>query len=82
MTENQLKAFGFAGSNITYSEIVKFLQDLQNTLVLQAISATTQGEDRVHLCGQAEGINYALSSIIDMRNQALVMNGLTPEKSE
>jgi hypothetical protein len=82
MTEDQRTAFGFSGTNQTYSEIVKFLQSLQNTLVLQAISSSTQGEDRIHLCGQAEGINYALSAIIDMRNQALHMNGLTPDRTE
>lgn len=80
MTDNQKKAFGFSGTNILYSELIKFLQETQNTLVLQAINSATKGEDRVHFCGQADGINYILSALIDMRREARQLNGLTPEE--
>jgi hypothetical protein len=80
MTENQKKAFGFAGTSILYTELIKFLQETQNTLVLQAINSATKGEDRVHFCGQADGINYILSALIEMRREARLLNGLTPEE--
>lgn len=80
MTENQKKAFGFAGTSILYTELIKFLQETQNTLVLQAINSATKGEDRVHFCGQADGINYILSALIELRREARLLNGLTPEE--
>lgn len=80
MTENQKKAFGFTGTSILYTELIKFLQETQNTLVLQAINSATKGEDRVHFCGQADGINYILSALIEMRREARLLNGLTPEE--
>lgn len=80
MTDNQKKAFGFAGTNIVFSELIKFLQETQNTLVLQAINGATKGEDRVHFCGQADGVNYVLSALIEMRKEARKLNGLTPDE--
>lgn len=80
MTDNQKKAFGFAGTSVLYSELIKFLQETQNTLVLQAINSSTKGEDRVHFCGQADGINYVLSALIEMRREARKLNGLTPDE--
>jgi hypothetical protein len=47
---------------------------------LQAINSATKGEDRVHFCGQADGINYILSALIEMRREARLLNGLTPEE--
>ena len=80
ITENQKKAFGFSGVNLLFDEVLLFLQETQNTLVLQAINSATKGEDRVHLCGQADGVNYVLSALVDLRKQARVLNGLTPDE--
>lgn len=80
ITENQKKAFGFAGKNIVWSETLKFLQTIQETMMLQAISANTKGEDRIHFCGQTDAINYAISALIDMRKEARVLSGLTAEE--
>lgn len=80
ITENQKKAFGFSGNNIIFSEVVKLLQDIQNNLCLQAVAVSTKGEDRIHMCGQADAVNYVLSSLIDIRKQARILNGLTPEE--
>lgn len=80
ITEDQKKAFGFAGTNLVFTEVLKFLQDTQNALVLQAIANGISNEDRAHFCGQADGVNYVLSSLIELRKQARQLNGLTPEE--
>ena len=80
ITENQKKAFGFAGTSLVFSEVIKLLQETQNSLCIQAIAASTKGEDRIHLCGQADGVNYILSALIDLRKQARLLNGLTPDE--
>lgn len=80
ITENQKKAFGFSGTNIIWSELLKFLQETQETLMLQAISHTTRGEDRIHFCGQTDAINYVMSALIEMRKQCRQLNGLTPDE--
>jgi hypothetical protein len=80
MTENQKTAFGFAGKNLLWSEIVNHLNEVQTALTLQAISQSVKGEDRIHLCGQADAVNYVISSLINMRQEARRLNGLTPEE--
>lgn len=78
MTENQKQAFGFAGKNLLWSEIVNHLNEVQTSITLQAISQNTKGEDRIHLCGQADAVNYVISSLINFRQEARQLNGLTP----
>lgn len=80
MTENQSKAFGFAGKSLIWTEVLKFLQETQESLMLQAVSHSTKGEDRIHFCGQADAVNYVISALIDIRKQARALNGLTPEE--
>lgn len=78
MTENQKQAFGFAGKNLLWSEIINHLNEVQTALTLQAIAQSSKGEDRVHLCGQADAVNYIISSLINFRQEARQLNGLTP----
>jgi hypothetical protein len=80
LTQNQLKAFGFSGENLLWSELIKFLNETQQTLMLQAVASSTRGEDRIHFCGQADAVNYVISALIDMRKNARSINGLTPEE--
>lgn len=80
ITEEQKNAFGFSGKNQLWSEMLKFLQEQQQSLMLEAVSITSHGEDRIHLCGQAEAINYTLSALIELRRQARKLNGLTPDE--
>lgn len=80
MTENQKNAFGFSGKNTLWNEIVNHLNEVQTALTLQAISQSVKGEDRIHLCGQADAVNYVISSLINMRQQARQLNGLTPDE--
>lgn len=80
ITDDQKKAFGFSGKNLTFLEVVKFLQQMQDGLMLQAVAQTTKGEDRIHFCGQADAINCALLSLLELRREARVLNGLTPEE--
>lgn len=81
MTDNQRKAFGFAGSNILWDEIVLALQQSQETLVMHAIGQNPKGDERVHACGQADGVNMALSLLIALRQEARKLNGLTEEQN-
>jgi hypothetical protein len=80
MTEDQKNAFGFSGKNIIWSETCKVLEQLQEQHWMLAISKDCKGEDRIHAAGQADGINLALSTLIELRKQARQLNGLTPEK--
>ncbi|CAB5224802.1 hypothetical protein UFOVP742_10 [uncultured Caudovirales phage] len=78
MTENQKQAFGFAGKSLLWSEIINHLNEVQTALTLQAIAQSSKGEDRTHLCGQADAVNYVISSLINFRQEARQLNGLTP----
>jgi hypothetical protein len=80
MTENQRNVFGFAGKNPLWTEILEALQQSQETLWMHAIGAQVKGEDRVHACGQADGVNMALSLLINLRSEARALNGLTAEE--
>jgi hypothetical protein len=80
MTENQRNLFGFAGKNPLWDEILNALQQSQETLWMHAISSQVKGEDRIHTCGQADGVNMALSLLINLRNEARQLNGLTTEE--
>jgi len=80
MTDNQKNAFGFSGKNLLWSELLLHLNEIQTALTLQAIAQSCRGEDRVHLCGQADAVNYVISSLINIRQEARQLNGLTPEE--
>jgi hypothetical protein len=77
MTENQKDAFGFAGKNVIWSEVLKVIEELQQQHWMLAISKDCKGEDRIHTAGQADGINLTLSTLIELRKQARQLNGLT-----
>jgi hypothetical protein len=80
MTTDQKKAFGFTGTSILWTEVLKFIQEAQQNFTIQAVSHASKGEDRVHLCGQADAANYILSALIELRKQARELNGLTPDE--
>ena len=80
MTDNQLKAFGFIGKSLLWDEVLKTIQETQETLWMHAISATPKGEDRAHACGQADGANMIYSMLIALRQEARRLNGLTEEE--
>lgn len=77
MTEDQKDAFGFAGKNVIWSEVLKVIEELQQQHWMLAISKDCKGEDRIHTAGQADGINLTLSTLIELRKQARQLNGLT-----
>jgi len=80
ITENQRTAFGFIGTNNVWTEVLNVIQQSQETLWMQAISSQVKGEDRVHACGQADGVNMILSLLITLRQDAKRINGLTSEE--
>jgi len=79
ITEDQYKAFG-GEESLLWKEIIKVIQQTQEQLWMQAISSEVKGEDRVHACGQADGVNMIYSLLISLRKEARVLNGLTSEE--
>ena len=79
MTDNQHKAFGFIGSNLIWDEIITVIQQTQESLWMHAVSVQSKGEDRIHACGQADGVNMIYSMLITLRQEAKKLNGLTEE---
>jgi hypothetical protein len=80
MTDNQNTAFGFSGKSLLWSEVLKAIQETQEQLWMHAISSEVKGEDRVHACGQADGVNMIYSLLISLRKEARALNGLTSEE--
>jgi hypothetical protein len=80
MTDNQRNAFGFIGKSVLWDEILKAIQESQETLWMHAVSATPKGDDRAHSCGQADGANMIYSMLIALRQEAKRLNGLTEEE--
>ena len=80
MTDNQRNAFGFIGKNLLWDQILKAIQESQETLWMHAISGNVKGEDRAHACGQADGANIIFSMLIALRQEARALNGLTSEE--
>jgi len=78
MTEDQKNAFGFSGKNIVWTEVIKLIEDMQQQQWMIAIGKDTKGEDRIHACGSADGINLVLSTLVQFRQDARQLNGLTP----
>ena len=80
MTDEQRNAFGFIGKSLLWDQILKAIQESQETLWMHAISENVKGEDRVHACGQADGANMIYSMLIALRQEARALNGLTSEE--
>lgn len=80
MTEDQKNAFGFAGKNITWTEVIKLIEAMQQQQWMTAVGRETKGEDRIHACGCADGINLVLSTLVQFRQDARQLNGLTPNE--
>jgi hypothetical protein len=80
MTQKELAAYGFAGKNHMWDQIIQTIQEMQEQMWMGAVRADIRGEDRVHACGQADGINLVYSTLLTLRSEALKLNGLTEEK--
>ena len=80
MTDEQRNAFGFIGKSLLWDQILKAIQESQETLWMHAISGNVKGEDRTHACGQADGANMIFSMLIALRQEARALNGLTSEE--
>jgi hypothetical protein len=80
MTDDQKTAFGFAGKNITWTETIKLIEAIQQQQWMTAVSRETKGEDRIHACGSVDGINLILSTLVQFRQDARKLNGLTPNE--
>jgi hypothetical protein len=53
---------------------------MQEQLWMSAVGNNNKGEDRIHACGQADGVNLVYSTLLTLRQEALKLNGLTDEK--
>jgi len=80
MTDEQRNVFGFIGKSALWDQILKAIQESQETLWMHAIGESVKGEDRVHACGQADGANMIFSMLIALRQEARSLNGLTSEE--
>jgi hypothetical protein len=81
MTQSERAAYGFAGKNHMWDQIIDTIQQMQEQFWMAAISNNQKGEDRVHACGQADGINLVYSTLLTLRSEALKLNGLTEENN-
>lgn len=79
ITQEQREAFGFIGTSKLWDEVLKSIQETQETLWMHAVSSQVKAEDRAHACGQADGVNMIYSMLIALRNEAKAMNGLTED---
>ena len=79
MTQKERAAYGFAGKNHIWDQVIETIQQMQEQAWMAATGANIKGEDRVHACGQADGINLVFSTLISLRTEALKLNGLTEE---
>lgn len=80
MTQKERAAYGFAGKNHIWDQVVETIQQMQEQLWMTAVSNGVKGEDRAHACGQADGVNLVYSTLLTLRQEALKLNGLTDEK--
>ncbi len=80
MTDDQKNAFGFSGKNGTWTEVIKLIEAMQQQQWIAAVSRDMKGEDRIHACGSVDGINLVLSTLIQFRQEARKLNGLTPDE--
>jgi hypothetical protein len=63
-----------------WDQIIETIQQMQEQLWMSAVGNNNKGEDRVHACGQADGVNLVYSTLLTLRTEALKLNGLTEEK--
>ena len=80
MTQSERAAYGFVGKNHMWDQIIETIQQMQEQLWMSAVGSNNKGEDRVHACGQADGVNLVYSTLLTLRAEALKLNGLTEEK--
>lgn len=80
MTQKERAAYGFAGKNHLWDQVIDTIQQMQEQFWMAAVSANVKGEDRVHACGQADGINLVYSTLLTLRSEALKLNGLTDDE--
>ena len=80
MTQDQRNAFGFMGTNLVWDEVLKVIQQTQESLWMHAVNVQSKGEDRIHACGQADGVNMIYSMLISLRQEARRLNGLTVDE--
>ena len=80
MTQKERAAYGFSGKNHMWDQIIETIQQMQEQFWMAAISNNVKGEDRIHACGQADGINLVYSTLLTFRSEALKLNGLTEEE--
>lgn len=79
MTQKERAAYGFAGKNHIWDQIIDTIQQMQEQLWMGAVSNNNKGEDRIHACGQADGVNLVYSTLLALRSEALKLNGLTED---
>ena len=79
ITEDQYKAFG-GEESLLWKEIIKVIQQTQEERWMFAVSADVKGEDRIHACGQSDGVNLIYSLLLSIRAEARALNGLTSEE--
>ena len=80
MTQKERAAYGFAGKNHIWDQVIETIQQMQEQLWMHAVGNNVKGEDRAHACGQADGVNLVYSTLLTLRTEALKLNGLTEEK--
>jgi hypothetical protein len=80
MTQRERAAYGFAGKNHMWDQVIETIQQMQEQLWMHAVGNNVKGEDRAHACGQADGVNLVYSTLLTLRQEALKLNGLTEEK--
>lgn len=79
MTEKERALYGFMGKNALWDHMILTIQQMQEQLWMAAVSNNVKGEDRIHACGQADGVNLVYSTLLTLRSDALKLNGLTEE---
>ena len=79
MTQSERAAYGFAGKNHMWDQIIETIQQMQEQLWMGAVGNNNKGEDRIHACGQADGVNLVYSTLLTLRQEALKLNCLTDE---
>lgn len=80
MTQKERAAYGFSGKSLIWDQVIETIQQMQEQLWMSAVGNNNKGEDRVHACGQADGVNLVYSTLLTFRSEALKLNGLTEEK--
>lgn len=80
LNQDQATAFGFAGKNELWKQILIVLEAMQERETLIAIGRDTLGENRIHASGRADGITDAIATLRYYRQEARKLSGLNPEE--